>query len=143
MKRIAILTLLIVLFLCAYLFLSPADQPTGSTLWATLWSVVFGVCVVHWTGRSWLFVFGTAFAICAAFPFAMLCFIGRPVYGSWLASATTVMSYIQRDNPLGVFQLIVPAVFAAIVAWSLGRRALTVHSSGRAAHAAEFRRWAV
>ena len=140
MKHAAIRTLLIVLFFCASLFLSPAEQPAGATLWAMLWSVLFAVCVVYWTGRSWLFVLVTGFVIYALFPFVMLCFIGRPVYGSWLASATTVMSYMQRDNPLVIFQMTVPAVLATIVAWVLGRRPLTVHSSGRAPRAAEFKR---
>lgn len=120
--RVALAALLL-----AAMLLSPV-QAVGATLLETFWATAFASSVAYFTGRAVALVASVTFVLCALLPFALLCRIGLPAYGSWSASAAALFSDMQTDSRLGVLQFLVPAVVATAMAWLLRHRPPRIRS---------------
>jgi hypothetical protein len=133
MRKIAIRIVLALLFWFALLFLSlPLNGPIGAQLADSFWVVIFTIAVLRLTGRAHVFVPVTVFIFTALYPFIILCWIGLPTERTWSASAYAVMSSIYNHMPLWGGELFIPTLVAAVMLWHLGRRPLTLRSSGTA-----------
>jgi hypothetical protein len=129
MKTAAIRSaLLIVLFVVPPLF-GPVHGALGPMLVDSAWAVAFACGAVYLTGDGPLFVPVAVFMATAAGPFSILCAIDLPGSGSWLASASAVISTMYHHAPMCGGEMLVPTLVATLAAWFLKRKRLTDDSS--------------
>jgi hypothetical protein len=130
MKKLAIRTTLSLLFLLALLF-GPGDSPVGVTLWASAVAVAFVFSVTYFTGYAPLFASSMLIALTVVAPFAVLCAVGLPVWGTWTASASQVATHIFYPIVFGGVRFFVPLIAGAAILVLLGHRVVPNNSSKR------------
>ena len=120
MGKLLVRSVVLLAFLAA-IFFAPL-QGLWSLAWNTALAVSFGITILYLTGPAPVFVPVSLFTSTALVPFLILCFIGWPVYGSWVASAAKMGAAIYRLNPLRGLELFIPTIVATGLTMSLGRR---------------------
>lgn len=131
MRIIAIRFVLAAAFFFALIFsTTESGGQITSLLIDSILSAVFTLAVLKFTGRAYVFVPLTVFAFTALFPFAVLCRIGIPSYGTWSASANAVLSSMRSHGLLWGGEMFVPTLVSAFLAWFLFQR-LLVDREGR------------
>ena len=112
----------------AIFFLALLFNPTLGTEWYIAWetiaAVVFAIAVIFLSGRATLFVWLTVLVVTVALPFVVLGFVGEPVYGSWVASASKVIQHINLSDMIALLP-----TAAALIATLLYQRRMGPNNS--------------